>query len=119
MKPGMYYREVTPVDKISFVVAICDDCAVDLHDLGEDENFEPWEQMGGDKEGCHICGDEVGQGTREFRVYIPDEDGEVDEFQEPMDIVFYSSTTSTEEVRSSLINHDGYPSNIVVIQKIL
>lgn len=32
-----------------------------------------------------------------------------------IDIVFYDSTMDAQEVKQSLINHDGFPSNIIVL----
>lgn len=45
-----------------------------------------------------------------WNVYVPKE-CDVDEL---IDTVFYSGNVDADEVRKSLIEHDGYPSNIIV-----
>lgn len=51
-----------------------------------------------------------------FDVYIPARYRTGRRYHRNIDTVFYSSKdrVTTDEVRRSLINHDGYPSNIVV-----
>ena len=45
-----------------------------------------------------------------YNVYLKNEDGEYVE----IDMVFYNSKQDTEDVKRSLVNHDGYSPNIVV-----
>jgi hypothetical protein len=56
---------------------------------------------------------------REFKIYCPDyEPMIVPHLLYPImsDVVFYKehSTIEAEDVRKMLIDHDGYPSNIIV-----
>lgn len=45
-----------------------------------------------------------------YRVYTEDQYGEETE----IDTVFWCDNSDADEVRRSLINHDGYDSNIIV-----
>ena len=45
-----------------------------------------------------------------YRVYKEDEYG----YETEVDTVFWSNNSSADEVKQSLINHDGYDSDIIV-----
>ena len=45
-----------------------------------------------------------------YRVYTEDEYGN----EKEIDTVFWCDKSDAEEVRRSLINHDGYDSNIII-----
>jgi len=50
--------------------------------------------------------------TKAYDVYRPSQ--EVDEEWECIDTVFWANNSTAEEVHRSLIEHDNYPSDIVV-----
>jgi hypothetical protein len=55
----------------------------------------------------------INKNVKGWRVYLENTDGTAGKL---IDIVFFDGTMKAEEVRRSLIDHDNFPGNIMVLK---